>query len=241
VLYYIIYWFIIKRWWYLLKSRSTKQSWSHQIRKQLRRVGVSIVVVGGGGFRFGADVQPRLDRDHLPEDQSCTEISHIPDAHIGHIMLLPQRARGVRTVHAECCWTWTAPKKIPLRCAGRWCCNRWTRQLRSSLVKLTELFNLVKAKCSNYQHWCTDLIPVRYVSDHESECPLVPTVRCQVTVCQWLGINEQLYEHVSNSHPGITVLTVVNNIKTSKLYIYYIYYLYSTPYNHLTPRPLNIA
>jgi len=25
----------------------------------------------------------------------------MPDAHVGHIVLLPQRARGVRTVHAD--------------------------------------------------------------------------------------------------------------------------------------------
>ncbi|KAE9535244.1 hypothetical protein AGLY_007977 [Aphis glycines] len=85
------------------------------------------------------------------------------------------------------------------------------------IVKLTELSTLVKVKCSNWQHGCTELIPVRYVSDHESECPHVPTVRCQVTMCQWLGMYEQLFEHVSSSHPGITVRTVQNQLKVDDL------------------------
>ncbi|KAF0751141.1 E3 ubiquitin-protein ligase sina-like isoform X1 [Aphis craccivora] len=87
----------------------------------------------------------------------------------------------------------------------------------ATVVKLTELTTLVKVTCSNRQHGCTELIPVRYVSDHESECPHVPTVRCQVTICQWLGMYEQLFEHVSSSHPGVTVRTVQNQLKVDNL------------------------
>jgi len=184
-----------------------------------RRVGVSvsvIVVVGGGGFRFGADVRPGRDRDHLPADPSSAGVSHMSDAHVGHIVLLPQRARGVRTVHADAAEHEQHPRKslpavpdIDVAIVEHVGYGRQTDRV------------VVKVKCSNWQHGCTELIPVRYVSDHESECPHVPTVSCQVTGCQWLGVYEQLYEHVSNSHPRVAaVRTAVNNIiKTSEVYL----------------------
>ncbi|CAH1732208.1 unnamed protein product [Aphis gossypii] len=87
----------------------------------------------------------------------------------------------------------------------------------ATVVKLTELSTLVKVVCSNWQHGCTELIPVRYVNDHESQCPHTPTVRCQVSMCQWLGMYEQLFEHVSSSHPGVIVRTVQNQLKVDDL------------------------
>uniref|UniRef100_A0A2S2PUF7 E3 ubiquitin-protein ligase n=1 Tax=Schizaphis graminum TaxID=13262 RepID=A0A2S2PUF7_SCHGA len=81
--------------------------------------------------------------------------------------------------------------------------------------KLNELCHQVKVKCSNWSRGCTELVPVRYVNEHESRCLYMPNVPCQVTVCQWLGIYEQLYEHVSSSHPGVAVQTSTNQLNVT--------------------------
>ncbi|XP_026807561.1 E3 ubiquitin-protein ligase SINA-like 10, partial [Rhopalosiphum maidis] len=85
----------------------------------------------------------------------------------------------------------------------------------ATVDKLTELSRQVKVKCSNWFHGCTRLVPVRYMNKHESRCLYVPSVPCRVTVCQWLGIYEQLYEHVSSSHPGVAVQTSTNQLNVT--------------------------
>ncbi|XP_050056601.1 E3 ubiquitin-protein ligase sina-like [Aphis gossypii] len=96
----------------------------------------------------------------------------------------------------------------------------------TTVVKLTESSTLVKVTCSNWQHGCTELISVRCVSNHESECPHVPTIlQCQVTMCQWLGMYEQLFEHVSSSHSGLWQMILLKH----RNYIFIIFTTYTPP------------
>lgn len=81
--------------------------------------------------------------------------------------------------------------------------------MSATVVKLAEAATMVKVACSNWQYGCTDRVSVRHVNEHESGCRYVPDVPCQVAVCQWVGMYEQLYEHVCNVHPGVAVHTMV--------------------------------
>lgn len=77
--------------------------------------------------------------------------------------------------------------------------------MSAMVIKLAEATPLVKVACSNWAFGCPDLVPVRHVNEHESVCRYVPDVPCLVAVCQWVGMYEQLYEHVFNVHPGVAV------------------------------------
>ncbi|XP_025196612.1 uncharacterized protein LOC112595576 [Melanaphis sacchari] len=107
----------------------------------------------------------------------------------------------------------TQEKPCPL------CRTPMMQSLSSSAAvdKLTELARLVKVKCTYAPYGCTELIYVRYVNEHESRCPHVPNVACQVNACQWLGMYEQLYEHVSNSHPGVAIQTSANRLNVTNV------------------------
>jgi len=80
------------------------------------------------------------------------------------------------------------------------------------IIKLAEVTTLVKVACSNWSFGCPDMVPVRYVNEHESVCRYVPDVPCLVHMCQWVGMYEQLHEHMSNLHPGVTVESSVTII-----------------------------
>ncbi|XP_022172313.1 uncharacterized protein LOC111035107 [Myzus persicae] len=85
------------------------------------------------------------------------------------------------------------------------------------VVKLAEASLSAKVACSNWSFGCPELVPVRYVNEHESACRYVPNVPCQVSVCQWVGMYEQLYEHVSNAHPGVAVESSTNRLNVTDL------------------------
>lgn len=80
------------------------------------------------------------------------------------------------------------------------------------VIKLAEAISLVKVACSNWSFGCPDLVSVRHVNEHESMCRYVPDVQCLVHVCQWVGMYEQLFQHVFNVHPGVAVESSVTII-----------------------------
>ncbi|CAI6372239.1 unnamed protein product [Macrosiphum euphorbiae] len=90
--------------------------------------------------------------------------------------------------------------------------------MSAMVMKLAEATPLVKVACSNWSFGCPDLVPVRHVNEHESACRYVPDVPCLVHVCQWVGMYEQLYEHVSNVHPDVTVESSTNLLNVTDLH-----------------------
>ncbi|XP_003241456.1 E3 ubiquitin-protein ligase SINA-like 7 [Acyrthosiphon pisum] len=93
-----------------------------------------------------------------------------------------------------------------------------SESMSAMVIKLAETTSAVKVACSNWSFGCPDLVPVRYVNEHESVCRYVPDVPCLVHVCQWVGMYEQLYEHVSNMHPGVTVESSTNQLNVTDLH-----------------------
>ncbi|CAI6353772.1 unnamed protein product [Macrosiphum euphorbiae] len=93
-----------------------------------------------------------------------------------------------------------------------------SESMSAMVIKLAEATPLVKVACSNRSFGCPDLVPVRYVNEHESVCRYLPDVPCLVPVCQWVGMYEQLYEHVFNVHPGVTVESSTNRLNVTDLH-----------------------
>ncbi|XP_060858450.1 E3 ubiquitin-protein ligase Siah2-like [Metopolophium dirhodum] len=89
--------------------------------------------------------------------------------------------------------------------------------MSAMVIKLAEATTVVKVACSNWSFGCPDLVPVQHVNEHESVCRYVPDVPCLVHVCQWVGMYEQLYEHVFNVHPGVTVESSTNLLNVTDL------------------------
>lgn len=84
-----------------------------------------------------------------------------------------------------------------------------TVDVSATAVKLAEAMMLVKVACAHRPYGCTELLPVNEVIGHESVCVHVPDVRCLVTACQWVGIHEQLFDHVRRVHPHVGIQSSV--------------------------------
>ncbi|KAL5238556.1 hypothetical protein ACI65C_005966 [Semiaphis heraclei] len=78
-------------------------------------------------------------------------------------------------------------------------------------IKLSQLTAFVRVACPHQPFGCPVMVPVQLFHEHQSVCMYVPDVSCQVAVCQWVGMYEQLYEHVHKTHPGFALQTPVTN------------------------------
>lgn len=75
--------------------------------------------------------------------------------------------------------------------------------------KMNAIVARTRVACAHRQHGCVQLVPVCRVSYHEVECSQRPNVRCLVSTCRWLGVHDQLFDHVKSMHPGVAVDSAV--------------------------------
>lgn len=68
-------------------------------------------------------------------------------------------------------------------------------------VKLSEAIGVVRVACKYRSYGCTELPTVQEVTIHEARCIFARDVQCLVSVCQWTGVHDELYDHVRLSHP----------------------------------------
>lgn len=69
--------------------------------------------------------------------------------------------------------------------------------------KLAEWMSMVRVVCAHRQFGCNLLITVLEITDHEAQCAYKPDVLCLVSTCQWIGVYNQLYDHVTRRHPNV--------------------------------------
>ncbi|XP_025418114.1 E3 ubiquitin-protein ligase sina-like [Sipha flava] len=98
-------------------------------------------------------------------------------------------------------------------------CNAYTSAASSGLSLIT---SAMKVACPHRGYGCAELFRLDQVTFHESECAYMPTARCLSFMCQWVGANGQLYEHVRRFHRHASVVkTSVNvNARFSAVIIY---------------------
>jgi len=91
-----------------------------------------------------------------------------------------------------------------------------TPDAQVTAAKMTEVAANVMVSCAHRPHGCPELHALRDVTKHEAQCPHAPDVRCLVSVCQWMGVYDQLFEHVRHAHNDVAVDTaVIGNARTS--------------------------
>lgn len=75
--------------------------------------------------------------------------------------------------------------------------------------KIAEVVSNVMVSCEHRPHGCPELHALRDVAKHEARCLHAPNVRCLVSVCQWIGVYDQIFEHVRHAHNEVAVDTAV--------------------------------
>lgn len=78
-------------------------------------------------------------------------------------------------------------------------------------AKLTEITAWLKVACTYRPYGCEALVPLIAVADHESSCVYMPDVQCLVSTCQWEGLLDGLFDHVSRMHPASAVRSEVSH------------------------------
>lgn len=94
-------------------------------------------------------------------------------------------------------------------------CRSQMTEVSAMAMKLAEAITLVKVACAHRPYGCMQLVTVFDVNEHEAECVYMPSVRCLVSTCQWIGNYEQLFEHVRRNHPNSSVVWITVNVETT--------------------------
>jgi len=91
-----------------------------------------------------------------------------------------------------------------------------TVDVNATAVKMNEVIDLVRLACAHRSLGCDQLLRVHEASVHEAECPHAPDIRCLVSVCQWTGVYDGLFNHVCRAHGrGIAVALPVSTPLTN--------------------------
>lgn len=90
-----------------------------------------------------------------------------------------------------------------------------TPDAQVTAVKLAQVVANAMVPCAHRSYGCPKLLALYDVAHHEDQCPHAPHVRCMVSVCQWIGVYDQLFEHVRCTHHDVAIETTVNGTDTT--------------------------
>lgn len=80
-----------------------------------------------------------------------------------------------------------------------------TQDAQVTASKLEEVVCNVMVSCAHRSLGCPELHAVYDVTGHEAQCSHAPDVRCLVSVCQWIGVYHQLFDHVLHAHNDVAL------------------------------------
>lgn len=84
-----------------------------------------------------------------------------------------------------------------------------TQDARDRTAKMAEDMARAKVACAHRRYGCAQIVAVIRAPDHEAECSFKPDAHCLVSLCQWMGVYDQLFNHVNSAHTKFAVVSEV--------------------------------